>query len=176
MSLFPRYSWRFQLYDSGRNEAAFRQYAKDFSCIFIDRTVYGVEGYFGREGAVVWVVDTGKAGNTTASGLCIHSLCVAGLTDIERRVDKNLNEPFGTNDLPDLVSDRAIGTHGSTDGNPAMPDDLGGDVPYSQDIDIPVFLRKSEALRKIRTHDVAVEQRDASAELVELDGQQLGGR
>src|SRR5207249_6494411 len=94
------------------------------------------------------------------SGLRVHPFLVAGLADVQRRVDEDLDEAIGADHLAHPVARGAVGTHRRADDGAAVADDLRGHEADTEDVRVAILLREAEALREMRADDVAVEQRD----------------
>ena len=134
----------------------------------------GVQRDLGVHRRLVGIVDAGEALDLAAAGLGVHSLGVALLAHLERRVDEHLDELIGAHHVAHIVAGRPVRADGGADDHAAVADDLRRHEADAADVDVPVFLAETQPLGEVRAHDVAVEHRHLPAVLEEELGQHLG--
>src|SRR5439155_6278812 len=111
-----------------------------------------------------------------AARLRVHPFLVAGLADVERRVDEDLDEAVCADHLAHPVARGAVGAHRGADDGAAVADDLRGHEADAEDVRVAILLREAEAFREMRADHVAVEQRDLAPVLEQTAHHDLAGR
>src|SRR5215472_14498606 len=105
----------------------------------------------------VWIIDSSKVLNLTATSFGINSLAVAFFAFLQRRSHEYFDEAISTNHVPHVVTRGAVRTDRGANDDSTMSYDLGGNKADAANIQIAIFLTKAKPLRKMSSHDVSIE-------------------
>src|SRR3972149_3839461 len=126
--------------DLGPDKAARGEDLEDVSRVVLRGAANGLEDDLGVLGGLVRIVDPGKALDLPAPRHGIHSLGVAGLTDLDRRIHEDLDEVVRPDHVPDVVARGAVRTDGGAQDDTAVAHDLRGNEADAPDVGVAVLL------------------------------------
>ena len=95
--------------------------------------------------------------------LPVQALDVAGLADVHRRVDEDLEELVSPDQRPRLIPVRSIRADQGADRRSLVSHDFRGDPAHGQHVSLPVDPAEASLREELLTNDVAIEQRDGPA-------------
>src|SRR6185369_13494142 len=119
-------------------------------------------------------VDAGEVFDLAAPGLRIHSLRIPLLTYFQRRINEDFEKTILSYHRPHFIASGAIRTNRGRNHYPAVAHDLRRDEPDPPYVRVAIVLIKSEALRKMRADDVAIEQRGLTSMLQKFHRKHFG--
>src|SRR5262245_54430458 len=116
-----------------------------------------MENQFATVGRLIRIAHSRKRSYSSGTGLGVVPLHIARLANRQGRVDEDLNKPLRTDQLTNFVSGLFIRTDRCADDRSVMTNNLRCDKADSQNIHIPIFPGKSQALGEMSADNIAVE-------------------
>src|SRR5690606_37674352 len=120
------------------DKATAHQVVENKPGVLLGRVMNSVELDFRVERRLVGGVNAGEAGDFPTPRLGVEARHIAGLTDLKRRIDKNLYKVVGAHHAANLITGAAIGAGSRAQGYPAVAHDLGGDEAHAAHVGVPV--------------------------------------